>query len=77
MVFSEGELKYCPFRTYLTDEPYVIDGQNTIASEWFMPCEKEKCICYQKKEYDDSIAEWCYREQIAFQTTSRKENENE
>jgi len=73
MISSKGELKYCPFRTYTTEELYVIDGENTVKSEWFMPCLKEECACYNKWEGIGRIEETCYREQLAYQRISIKE----
>lgn len=76
MVTSKGALKYCPFRTYTTEEPYVIDGENTVRSEWFMPCEKENCICYQREEVGELIKEYCHREKTVYQAITQKAKED-
>lgn len=73
MVSSEGKLEYCPFRTYVSEEPYVIEGENTVKSEWFMPCLHEQCICYDKWVGATRIKETCYRDQVVYQRVSVKE----
>jgi len=68
MIESKGELKYCPWRIRgETRKSLTVEGESTYA-EYFMPCMKGECMCYQRcRDYES-----CYRENIAFERNASK-----
>lgn len=70
MITSSGELKYCPFRIHGETRLSATVNGESFYNEYFMPCTKDECICYQK----DNNSEYCYRDNLVFK---RKINDTE
>lgn len=77
MVYGEGEMELCPFRICEETRSPILKGHDTIKVQHFMPCIKEKCICYEKDyfEFEDEffMSETCTRDYTAYNRKSKVE----
>ena len=64
MVESKGEMRLCPFR--VTTRISLKHSGESVTNQYFMPCIKEMCNCYERFEYDGEISESCYRDNIGY-----------
>ena len=71
---SRGKLELCPFRIKRECDLMMPD----TFFESFMPCLKEKCMCYEKSISLDGkrMNECCYRDNIAYGRMSYVESED-
>jgi len=69
VISSNGRLELCMFRIKREFE----QGDNNVFHENFMPCVKEDCACYERKEFGKTLYECCHRENINFLRNSNIE----
>lgn len=65
-MIREGKLELCPFRIYEETHMPMLKGQGAVKTQHFMPCMKEKCICYDVSFENRKVTEYCYRDNLVY-----------
>ena len=77
MIESKGRMDYCPFRIYEETRPALMVGDADRKIQFFAPCLKENCMCYQKHMSSDgkTMTENCYRDNLEYERKSEVQDD--